>query len=173
MAKKSSSNQGNDKGGGNGNQEAANAEADGAPTMNVLGQYVKDLSFENPGAPNSLAGTGQNPNIQVNINVNAKALTETDYEVELVLEAKAVSDDKVTFNIELNYAGIFRVQNVPKESLQPVMLIECPRILFPFARQIVAGASRDGGFPPLMLDPIDFAALYAQRTEQQQSKTDA
>lgn len=175
MAKEPSSTNGNPKGDGG---EAAGAAAAGeasqaggakaGPTLNVLAQYVKDLSFENPGAPQSLASSGKSPNIQININVNAKALSEADYEVELVLEAKATGDDKVVFNIELTYAGIFRVENVPQDSLQPIMLIECPRMLFPFARQIVASASRDGGFPPLMVDPIDFAALYRQRMAQQQ-----
>jgi len=179
MAKEPSSTKGNDKGDGGGAagagaaSETPQAGAKAGPTLNVLAQYVKDLSFENPNAPRSLATSGKNPNIQININVNARALSESDYEVELMLEAKAAADEKVVFNVELTYAGIFRVENVPKDSLQPIMLIECPRILFPFARQIVASASRDGGFPPLMVDPIDFAALYRQRAAEQQSKADA
>ncbi|MDP2621774.1 MAG: protein-export chaperone SecB [Hyphomicrobiales bacterium] len=181
MAKKPSSTNGNDKSDGDGAGEAAKAGAAEAPqagakpgpTLNVLAQYVKDLSFENPNAPQSLATTGTNPNIQININVNARGLSESNYEVELTLEAKAAAKEKVVFNIELTYAGIFRVENVPAESLQPIMLIECPRILFPFARQIVASASRDGGFPPLMVDPIDFAALYRQRVAQQKGQAKA
>lgn len=185
MAKKPSSTNGNDKSDGTGTSEAAKAAAGEAPeteakaetklgpTLNVLAQYVKDLSFENPNAPQSLASSGTNPNIQININVNARNLSESNYEVELALEAKAAAEDNVVFNIELTYAGIFRVENVPADSLQPIMLIECPRILFPFARQIVASASRDGGFPPLMVDPIDFAALYRQRMAQQQGQAKA
>lgn len=146
---------------------APQTQTGGAPTLNVVGQYVKDLSFENPNAPASLATQAQNPAIQININVNARNLAEDDYEVDLTLEAKAVEGEKVIFNVELTYSGLFRIQNVPKESLQPVVLIECPRLLFPFARQIVANAARDGGFPPLMIDPIDFAALYRQRMAEQ------
>jgi preprotein translocase subunit SecB len=178
MAKEPSSTKGNDKGDGEaaadsaGAGEAPQAGAKAGPALNVLAQYVKDLSFENPNAPQSLA-TGKSPKIQININVNARALSESDYEVELTLEAKAAAEEKVVFNIELTYAGIFRVENVPKESLQPIMLIECPRLLFPFARQIVATASRDGGFPPLMVDPIDFAALYRQRATAQQGTANA
>jgi len=168
MAKNPSPGNGGDKqadGGGETAEVTAQTQSQtgAAPTLNVLAQYVKDLSFENPNAPQSLASAGQSPTIQININVNARTLSETDYEVELKLDAKAAKDEKVVFNVELSYAGIFRVQNVPKESLQAVMLIECPRILFPFARQILATASRDGGFPPLMVDPVDFAALYRQR----------
>lgn len=179
MAREPSSTKGNDKGDGGAAAragragEAPQAGAKAGPTLNVLAQYVKDLSFENPNAPQSLATSGKSPNIQININVNARALSESDYEVELTLEAKAAAEEKLVFNIELTYAGIFRVENVPKESLQPIMLIECPRLLFPFARQIVATASRDGGFPPLMVDPIDFAALYRQRKPEQQAKPNA
>lgn len=179
MAKQPSSSTGNDKGDDKGNggdgagAGAAQEQAKAGPTLNVLAQYVKDLSFENPNAPQSLAAAGKAPNIQININVNARTLSESNYEVELALEAKAAAEDKVVFNIELTYAGIFRVENVPQESLQPIMLVECPRILFPFARQIVATASRDGGFPPLMVDPIDFAALYRQRMAQEQGKASA
>lgn len=137
-------------------------QAGGAPTLNVLAQYTRDLSFESPGAPQSLAG-GRAPNININVNVSAKPLSETDFEVELKLDVKASHDSNIVFNIELSYGGVFRLLNIPTENIQPILLIECPRILFPFARQIVATASRDGGFPPLMVDPIDFAALYRQR----------
>jgi preprotein translocase subunit SecB len=165
MAKKKSSN----KNGGEKSppliDEAAAEQPDpgSAPTLNVLAQYVKDLSFENPNAPQSLSGGAGNPAIQININVNARALSDAEYEVELILECSAKDGETVVFNIELTYCGIFRVLNVPPESLQPIILIECPRVLFPFARQIIASASRDGGFPPLMIDPIDFAALFRQR----------
>ena len=133
------------------------------PQIGVLGQYVKDLSFENPHAPRSLAPTGQQPTINIQVNVEATPLSPTDFEVILKLEGKAEAQDTVLFSFELVYAGAFRVQNVPPESMQPIVLIECPRLLFPFAREIVATAVRNGGFAPLMLDPIDFAALYRQR----------
>jgi preprotein translocase subunit SecB len=136
-----------------------------APSLHVLGQYVKDFSFENPNAPQSLRPPAQPPAINIQINVNAKPLSPTDFEVELMIEGKAEQEKTVLFSFELAYAGIFRVQNIPQENLQPVVLIECPRLLFPFARQIISDAVRNGGFPPLLIDPVDFAALYRQRLE--------
>ena len=144
---------------------ASAPNANTAPQLMVLGQYVKDLSFENPNAPASLAQTSQ-PQINISVNVTAKPLSETDAEVELRLEGKAEAAGTLMFNIELVFAGVFRTQNIPQEQLQPLMLIECPRLLFPFAREIIATAVRNGGFPPLMLDPIDFVALYQQRLAQ-------
>lgn len=138
------------------------------PQIGVLAQYVKDLSFENPNAPRSLTPTGQQPTLNVQVNVDAKPMNETDAEVSLRLEGKAEAQGAVLFSFELVFGGIFRVQNVPADSMQPVVLIECPRLLFPFAREIVATAVRNGGFPPLLLDPVDFVALYQQRAAQMQ-----
>jgi len=150
-----------------GNGGAATTEEQTAPQMGILGQYLKDLSFENPNAPNSLALQGQ-PQINIGVNVNANQLGENDFEVSLEIEAKAEHEDKVVFNVEMTYCGIFRLQNIPQDALGAVVLVECPRMLFPFARRILADATRDGGFPPLLLDPIDFAAMYAQRAAQAQ-----
>ncbi|MEX2036349.1 MAG: protein-export chaperone SecB [Xanthobacteraceae bacterium] len=136
------------------------------PQLSVLGQYVKDLSFENPNAPRSLAQSVQ-PQISVSVNVSANPMSETDVEVVLQLEGKAEAAGSVMFNIELVFGGMFRIQNVPQENVHPLLMIECPRLLFPFAREIVATAVRNGGFPPLLLDPIDFVALYQQRMAQQ------
>ncbi len=133
-----------------------------APSLNVLVQYVKDLSFENPNAPASLGQQQTGPQIEINVNVGAQPLSATEFECELKLEAKAMLGENVMFNVELLYAGLFRIENVPEEHLHPFVLIECPRLLFPFARQILADATRNGGYPPLMLDPIDFVALYQQ-----------
>ena len=141
-----------------------------APQLMVLAQYIKDLSFENPNAPGSLQQTTQ-PQINISVNVAANPLSDTDIEVTLRLEGKAETAGSVMFNIELDFAGVFRVQNVPQEQVQPLVLIECPRLLFPFAREIVATSVRNGGFPPLMLDPIDFVALYQQRLAQQTPAT--
>jgi preprotein translocase subunit SecB len=141
-----------------------------APHMKILGQYLKDLSFENPNAPQSLNTQANQPEISISVNVNARTLSPTDFEVELHLDAKASHNDKVVFAAELLYAGVFRLENIPQEALHPVVLIECPRMLFPFARQVLADATRNGGFPPLMLDPIDFAAMYQKRLAQGQSK---
>jgi preprotein translocase subunit SecB len=132
------------------------------PQIGVLAQYVKDLSFENPNAPRSMAA-GQQPTINVQVNVDAAPLSTSDFEVTLRLEGKAESQGTLLFGFELVFAGVFRIQNVPAESLQPIVLIECPRLLFPFAREIVATSVRNGGFAPLLLDPIDFASLYRQR----------
>jgi preprotein translocase subunit SecB len=139
-----------------------------APQLMVLAQYAKDLSFENPSAPRSL-GQSEQPQINVTVNVSATPMSETDVEVELRLEGKAEGSAGVMFNIELVFAGMFRLQNVPEEQKHPVMMIECPRLLFPFAREIVANAVRQGGYPPLLLDPIDFVSLYQQRMAQTSS----
>lgn len=139
------------------------------PAMRILGQYVKDLSFENPNAPASLAPQQEQPDINISVNVNARNLAPTDYEVELHLDAKASSGGKTVFAAELLYAGVFRLENFPQNVLHAAVLIECPRMLFPFARQILAEATRNGGFPPLMLDPIDFAAMYQRRLQAQQA----
>jgi len=133
------------------------------PQIGVLAQYVKDFSFENPNAPRSMTPSGQQPTINIQVNVDAAPMSGTDFEVTLRLEGKAELQGMLLFGFELVFAGAFRIQNVPPDSLQPVVLIECPRLLFPFAREIIATAVRNGGFPPLLLDPIDFVALYRQR----------
>ena len=149
------------------NGSSASAGEGGAPSLNVLAQYVKDFSFENPHAPQSFAPREKQPEIQININVNANPLGEGNFEVELTLQAQAGKDAEMLFNAELIYAGVFRLQNLPEEAIHPAVLIECPRLLFPFARAVLANATRDGNFPPLMLEPIDFAALYQQRVAEQ------
>lgn len=140
-----------------------NGSAQTAPSLNILAQYVKDLSFENPGAPRSLQARDRAPAININVNVNANPLSETEFDVVLTLSAIAKDGDKAVFNVELTYGGVFRVAGFPQEHMLPLLFIECPRLLFPFARQIVADATRNGGFPPLLIDPIDFGAMFAQR----------
>jgi preprotein translocase subunit SecB len=137
------------------------------PSMRILGQYLKDFSFENPNAPLSLGPQTKQPDINISVNVNARNLGPADFEVELHLDAKASSDGKVIFAAEILYAGMFRMENFPANLLHPAVLIECPRMLFPFARAILADATRNGGFPPLMLDPIDFAGMYQKRMQAQ------
>jgi preprotein translocase subunit SecB len=144
--------------------------AEQPPQLNVLTQYIKDLSFENPNAPQSLNPAQQQPAINIQINVNAKPMAENDYEVELKLEGKAETSGNVLFSFEVVYAGIFRILNVPQENIHAVMMIECPRLLFPFAREIIATAVRNGGFPPLLIDPVDFVGLYRQRMQQLQAQ---
>ena len=139
------------------------------PQLNVVAQYIKDLSFENPNAPRSLMAGQQQPQISIQINVGAAPLEGDDIEVTLKLEGKAETGGQLMFGFELAFAGVFRIRNVPQESLNAVVLIECPRLLFPFAREIVASTVRNGGFPPLLLDPVDFVGLYRQRMSQMQA----
>jgi preprotein translocase subunit SecB len=155
------------------NGNGAPPEAGAPPQLNVLAQYTKDLSFENPNAPASLSPQTQQPAINIQINVSVNAGGENEYEVILSVEGKAEHAGKVMFSFDLAYAGVFRLQNVPKENLHPLLMIECPRLLFPFARNIIATSVRDGGFPPLMLDPVDFVGLYRQTLERQAAAAQA
>jgi preprotein translocase subunit SecB len=150
----------------NGGADAQNggAQANPAqPSLNVLAQYVKDLSFENPNAPASLQQHPQQPSINIQINVNARPLAASDFEVELKVEGRAQMQEQFLFGFDLLYAGVFRITNVPQENLHALLMIECPRLLFPFARELVASATRNGGFPPLMIDPVDFVSIYRQK----------
>lgn len=142
---------------------------DDFPQVGVISQYVKDLSFENPSAPAVFQWQGQ-PNIEVQFNIGAGQVGEEVHEVALKIEITATAAEGTAFKVDLVYAGLFAIRNLPPEQLQPFLLAEAPRILFPFARRIVADQVRDGGFPPLMLDPIDFAALYMQRQAQLQAQ---
>jgi preprotein translocase subunit SecB len=136
------------------------------PQLNVLAQYVKDFSFENPNAPRSLQPSNQQPQINIQINVNASPL-QSDFEIDLKIEGKAEIGNSLLFAFDLVYGGVFRIQNVPQESIHPVLMIECPRLLFPFAREIIASGVRNGGFPPLYIDPVDFVSLYRQKLAEQ------
>ena len=152
--------------GPNGGGEPDAAAAPQAPRLSILTQYVKDLSFENPRAPYGLQPGQARPEIQIQVDVRAAQVSEGQYEVVLDLNVDAKAGENQVFLVELAYGGLFTLANIPSDSLQPLLLIECPRLLFPFARRVVADATRDGGFPPLMIDPIDFAALFRRRVEQ-------
>jgi preprotein translocase subunit SecB len=154
-------------------QPAPTPQPGAQPSMRILAQYLKDLSFENPNAPQSLAPQQTQPEINIAVNVNARNLAPTDFEVTLHLDTKAKVQDKVTFAAEVLYAGVFRMENFPPNILHAAVLIECPRMLFPFARQVLADATRNGGFPPLMLDPIDFTSMYQKRMAAQQAQAQA
>ena len=143
---------------------------DGQPMMLVNAQYVKDLSFENPNAPQSLSQQQGEPNVQIAIDVNANQVAEKAYEVTLTLRAEGTAGETALFIAEIAYAGIFTIGDVPEEYMAPLVYIEAPRQLFPFARAIVADAVRDGGFPPLLVQPIDFVALYQQRAAKAQAE---
>lgn len=144
------------------------------PPLSIAVQYIKDLSFESPNAPGILGDLQNNPpDVNIDIDVRATPLEGGVYEVVLHINAQCKSGDKVAFVMELAYGGIFQV-NVPPEHLQPMLLIECPRMLFPFARNILSEVTRDGGFPPLMLAPVDFVAMYQNsvRREAEEAGTD-
>jgi preprotein translocase subunit SecB len=136
------------------------------PPMHRQHRSSKDFSFENPNAPRSLQPSNQQPQINIQINVNASPL-QSDFEIDLKIEGKAEIGNALLFAFDLSYGGVFRIQNVPQESIHPVLMIECPRLLFPFAREIIASAVRNGGFPPLYIDPVDFVGLYRQKIAEQ------
>jgi preprotein translocase subunit SecB len=141
-------------------------EAQAQPGIRILAQYIRDLSFENPRAPDSLrAGVGQ-PQIELGVELNAASRDGGLFEVELKLSAAAKRDAETVFQIELVYAGLFQIVSSEGEELEQILLIEAPRYLFPFARRLIADLSSEGGFPPLMLEPIDFAAIYLARKAQ-------
>jgi preprotein translocase subunit SecB len=148
------------------NQPAA-PEAARTATVRVLAQFVRDLSFENPGLLNGNGGTA--PEIELGIDVRVEPAgqpQESAFMVELRLSAKAKRGEAVVFIVEMIYAGAFQVQGASREEIEPILLIECPRLLFPFARRIIADVTREGGHPPLMIDPIDFVGLYRQQRAQ-------
>jgi len=139
----------------------------GQLALTIKAQYVKDLSFENPRAPASFQPLQTPPGIEVSVNVAARHLGAQDYEVTLTINASAKSLGESVFVAELTYGGVVALGPVPQEHMRPLLLIEAPRLLFPFARNIIADATRDGGFPPLLLQPIDFVELYRRELSQQ------
>ena len=147
----------------------ANGEADlqNLPPIMIGAQYIKDLSFENPQGPEVLVSMSDSPQVNIDVNSSARSLAEDVYEVALFIRGEAKSEDKTVFIVELTYGGIVTLSNIAEEDVQPILLIEAARQLFPFARSIIANVTRDGGFPPLLINPMDFAALYNDaRTEQ-------
>ena len=139
---------------------------DTAPAVGVLSQYVKDLSFENPNSP-AIYQNNVQPAIDVQFNIGSGKVAEDVYEVVLKVEVRAQAESQVAFLVDLSYAGLFGLRNIPEDQIDPFLLGEAPRILFPFARRVLADAIRDGGFPPLLLEPIDFAGIYMQQRAQQ------
>lgn len=148
----------------NGGPQAADPQQ--MPQLNVLAQYIKDFSFENPNAPRSLQPSQTQPAISIQINVNAAPI-EQDFEVDLKIEGKAEAGSTLLFAFDLTFGGVFRIQNIPQDQMHPVLMIECPRLLFPFAREIIATGVRNGGFPPLYIDPVDFVGMYRQKMAEQ------
>ncbi|NNU15595.1 protein-export chaperone SecB [Parvularcula sp. ZS-1/3] len=142
----------------------------GQPSMRVLTQYLKDLSFESPAAPASLGQNLAAPQMEVSVDVNGRALGQNRFEVELSCSATARRDGNIIYVCEVNYAGLFLIENVPEDRLEPLLLVDAPHMLFPFVRQIVAQSSRDGGFQPLLLEPLDFLGMYQHQRMQRQGQ---
>ena len=132
----------------------------------VVAQFVRDLSFESPNVHRLIHGPGDNPNLQLEVNVNAKGIEQDLFESTIDFKAHATNAEGVIYDLEIIYGGLFQAKNMPQDALEPFLLVNCPAILFPFLRRIVADLTREGGFPPLFLDPIDFASLYLNRKRQ-------
>ena len=155
--------------GANGAGEQAPMSSDMLPQVGIVAQYIKDFSLENPNAPAVYQWQGQ-PQMDVQFNIGANNVGQDLHEVSLKIDITAKANEGTAFQLEILYGGLFALRNLPNEQLQPFLLAEAPRILFPFARRIIADATVDAGFPPLLLDPIDFAGLYMQRAAQQQAE---
>jgi preprotein translocase subunit SecB len=138
--------------------------------VRVLAQFVKDLSFECPNVHKLIEAQGEAPELRVEVNVNAQKIADTVFESAIVFKAQAGAKIGTVYDLELTYAGLFHVANLPEQALEPFLVIECPTLLFPFVRRLVADLTREGGFPPLLLDPINFANLYAKRQQELATK---
>ncbi len=162
------------KNGNGAGEHAANSNEGSAPIQaQVVGQYIKDLSFENPNIDTLMGGgPGENPNIQLEVNVDARTADAKNnvYESAINFRAHATSKIGTIYELEVVYAGLFRIQNIPKDAMEPFLLVNCPALLFPFLRRLLADITREGGFPPLLLDPIDFGALYVRRQQELQQQ---
>jgi preprotein translocase subunit SecB len=146
--------------------EAANGQAPAQVQIRVINQFIKDLSFENPSIGKNVVAQGENPNLQVEVNVNAQKLADHVFESAITLKADCSAKGGVIYDLECVYGALFEVQNMPEQALEPFLLVNAPALVFPFLRRLVADVTREGGFPPLLLDPIDFGQLYMQRRQQ-------
>lgn len=152
----------------------AQPEAEGDPRgLRVLAQFIRDLSFENPKAPDSIRAVQAQPQMDIGVEMNARGRPDDLYEVDLKITATAQQDGSAVFHCELVYGGLFQITGFPQEEVEPLLMIECPRLLFPFARSIIADLTTQSGFPPFLLDPLDFGGIYmAQKAQAQQLVTD-
>jgi preprotein translocase subunit SecB len=157
---------------GNGGPTIVPPQGSAAPqfTVRAIAQYIKDLSFENPNVHKLLENPGDQPNLRLEVNVNASRLGPNTFESVINFKADASNKLGTVYDMELAYGGTFQIENLPEQQLEPFLLIHCPALLFPFARRLIADLTREGGFPPLLLDPIDFGALFMKR---QQEKAEA
>jgi preprotein translocase subunit SecB len=146
---------------------------DNSPRFLIKGQYVKDLSFENPHAPHSLIALEEKPRIDVSVELKVQRFNEEHFEVTLHLAARAIGKESTLFLLELDYAGIVQIINIPEDKMEMILHIDSAFVLFPFARRVISDVTRDGGFPPLMLEPIDFHALFLQYKQRQQAQASA
>ncbi|HLG90258.1 MAG TPA: protein-export chaperone SecB [Alphaproteobacteria bacterium] len=155
---------------GNGASNGGATGADIGPSFSVGAQYIKDLSFENPNVIKIMSQTGGTPEVNFNLGVAANGVGPDAFEVTLTARAEAKRDGMTAFIVELAYAGIFRLSGIPQDQVEPLLFIEAPRLLFPFCRAIIADLTRDGGFTPLMLQPIDFVDLYRRKLAERQGQ---
>ena len=151
----------------NGAVPAAGTQAAPQAQVRVLGQFIKDLSFENPSIGRVQVAQDEQPNIRIEVNVNAQKMGINVYESVIELKAHCSVKAGILYDLEVEYGALLQLDNIPDASLEPFLLINCPALTFPFVRRLVADVTREGGFPPLLLDPIDFAGLYMQRRQQQ------
>jgi preprotein translocase subunit SecB len=152
---------------------AASSGTNGAATapsgdvvVRVLNQYIKDLSFENPSIGKPVLAQGENPNLNVEVNVNAQRMADNVYESAITLKAECQAKGGIVYDFEVVYGALFEIQNMPEAQLEPFLLVNCPALIFPFLRRLAADITREGGYPPLLLDPIDFASLFMQRRKE-------
>ena len=157
----------------NGSENPVAAQNGDTPAVQaqVVAQFIKDLSFENPNVEKLLSGPGENPNMKLEVNVNARRMKEDLYESAIDFTAHATNQTGTIYQLEVVYAGIFKVKNIPEEALEPFLLINCPALLFPYLRRLASDLTREGGFPPLLLDPIDFASLYMRRKQEGEAQS--
>lgn len=153
-------------GNGKGKIESGADAQQAAVQAQVVGQYIKDLSFENPNVGKLLGPKGDGPNIKVEVHVDATKVGDEVYESAINFKATAANKEMTFYDLEIVYAGLFRLQNIPEQALEPFLLINCPTLIFPFLRRIIADVTREGGFPPLLMDPIDFAQLFMRRQKE-------
>jgi preprotein translocase subunit SecB len=153
-------------------QTTAGNGAAAQPQIRILAQYIKDFSLENPNIETMLAGPTEQPKLEVSVNVGARAIEGQPNHFESAIEFRAVAANstQTIYEMELVYGGLFRLDNMPQQALEPFLLINCPMLLFPFVRRIAADMTREAGYPPLLLDPIDFASLYVERQRRGQGQ---
>jgi preprotein translocase subunit SecB len=149
----------------NGAKPVAAPDAGAQTQVRVLSQFIKDLSFENPNIGKQVIQPGEQPNIRVEVNVNAQRMAAGVFESAIELKADCSGKGGMLYDLEIVYGALFQVENMPDQTLEPFLLVNCPALIFPFLRRLVADITREGGFPPLLLDPLDFAALYLQRRQ--------